>query len=63
MTKEGEIMQVEKKNIKKIKGCPNKSSPTFCIHIIMTILDLNLSQIAQASCFETQISRRDDSSK
>ena len=63
MTKEGEIMQVEKKNIKKIKGCQKKSSSTFCIHIIMTILDLNLSQIAQASCFETQISRRDDNSK
>ena len=42
MTKEGEIMQVEKKNIKKIKGCQK-----------------NL----QASCFETQISRRDDNSK
>ena len=38
MTKEGEIMQVEKKNIKKIKGCQKKSSSTFCIQIIMTIL-------------------------
>ena len=63
MTKEGEIMQVEKKTIKKIKGCQKK----IFLHILHPHnndnLDLNLSQIAQASCFETQISRRDDNSE